>query len=71
MSLAAAVGVGLRLIAGALGLLGVLVLAMALTTSPATGEAPRWVHVLSALPFFLTGVVAYRIGSYVRRDRSL
>ena len=71
MPFAAAIGAGLRLIAGALGVLGALVLAMALTTSPATGEAPRWLHVLSALPFFCAGVVAYRIGSYVRRDRSL
>jgi hypothetical protein len=71
MSPASAVGAGLRLISAALVVLGVLVLAMALKTSPSAGEAPRWVHVLSALPFFFAGVLSYRIGSYLRRDRSL
>ena len=70
MSLASVVGAGLRLIATGLVVVGVLVLAMAMGTSPPTGEAPRWVHVLSALPFFCAGVLSYRIGSYVRRDRS-
>jgi hypothetical protein len=57
--------------AAALVLLGIMVLAMAAAASPSTGEAPRWVHVLSALPFFGAAFLLYRLGSLVRRDRSV
>ena len=57
--------------AAALVLLGIMVLTMAVAASPSTDEAPRWVHVVSALPFFGAAVLLYRLGSFVRRDRSV
>jgi hypothetical protein len=57
------VALGLFLIAAALVVLGLLVV----VTAPSGGEAPRWVHVLSALPFFIVGLVVARLGSFVRR----
>jgi hypothetical protein len=71
MSLSAIVGIGLRIIAVALVVLGTGVLVMAVTVAPSTGEAPRWFHALSALPFFCAGALSFQVGSYLRRDRSL
>jgi len=63
MSVSSVVGIGLRLIAVVLVVVGSSVLAMAVAVSPSAGEAPRWVHALSALPFFCAGAISYRVGS--------
>jgi hypothetical protein len=57
------VGLGLFLIAAALVIFGLLVA----VTSQSGGAAPRWVHVLSALPFFIAGLLIARLGSFLRR----
>jgi hypothetical protein len=53
----------LFLIAAALVIFGLLVA----VTSQSGGAAPRWVHVLSALPFFIAGLLVARLGSFLRR----
>ena len=70
MSLSSVVDVGLRLIAVALVVFGILVLVMTVVASPSSHEAPRWVHVLSAVPFFCAATLFNRLGSIVRRARS-
>jgi ABC-type multidrug transport system permease subunit len=71
MSLLSVVGAGLRIVAAALVVLGISVLAMAVAVAPSPGEAPRWVHALSALPFFCAAAISFRVGSFLRRDRPL
>ena len=56
-------GLTLFLIAAVLGILGLLVV----VTSQSGGEAPRLVHVLSALPFFIVGFLVVRLGLALRR----
>jgi len=56
-------GLTLFLIAVALAIFGLLVV----VTSQSGGAAPRWVHVLSALPFFIIGLLVARLGLSLRR----
>jgi uncharacterized protein (DUF983 family) len=56
-------GFTLFLIAAALVVVGLLVV----VTSQSGGAAPRWVHVLSALPFFIIGLLVVRLGLSLRR----
>jgi uncharacterized protein (DUF983 family) len=56
-------GLTLFLIAAALVVVGLLVV----VTSQAGGAAPRWIHVLSALPFFMIGLLVFRLGLSLRR----
>jgi hypothetical protein len=56
-------GAGLFIIAGGAVLFGVLVA----VTAPSGGEAPRWVHILSAVPLFIAALFLAALGSFCRR----